>query len=563
MHPKKECSECITQCGVCSDWWADWWNKNNSEDDGAVDDGAELPVYPIEPGYHILDMEAAQFPCVRLSFELVRNSLIKLDEWYRENQTDRRAKKVVVLYVRIICCAYPQELAKDFLRFENIFDSARCSPMLKKFENLGIEYQIFVSVVMHMFFLDVQKRLTLESNRLKVVALMGRTTKKFWTSFVDRLHSQQKDIKDMSVSWCFPMSFSAKPDSKDGVDDPDYEEVADDRVGGKALHFSTVGWMSNHHASFTRISLFQYSVLDYLPHPEAFNEVIREFRRLVVVWFCVVANGFGDDDVPAMRIDHLVCYFLTCCRRYHKVAKNGDRKKGFYENCTNFFSLLNCKELIEMFGSLRYLWEGDDEHFIKYIKAELATLRHSTTSLKNLLQKVLCSLVLNDLNESNPLREGTVYSRTGDFKVYRKLNHPDDILQEQFICGLADEDGNLYVCIARNKSGYQLFKLSFNDEDNQDDGMWILNLWYSKVRLSSDVPDFVFSSRGEVEDFGADYFLLLKHSSLYDDVPDNIADLATVICKSWKVRMDDGSFRLPMPRDEFLVDDDEDDDSES
>jgi hypothetical protein len=66
-----------------------------------------------------------------------------------------------------------------------------------------------------------------------------------------------------------------------------------------------------------------------------------------------------------------------------------------------------------------------------------------------------------------------------------------------------------------------------------------------------------------VEDFGADYFLLLKHSSLYDDVPDNIADLATVICKSWKVRMDDGSFRLPMPREEFLVDDDEDDDSES
>jgi hypothetical protein len=541
----------LRKCNHCTDWWS-----TNQEG---------LTEYPLGPSTDILKMEPKDFPSVSLTFELVENSLSELERWYRAEKHLKNSMSVVKKYVMMICCADGENLSNEFKLYDDIFESNRISPMIKSYDDLKVEYSLFVSVVMHMFFLGGQKRLIRESNRLKVKPLQRREVKKFWTMFVTLVHSQQKAIKDMSVSWCFPMSFSTKTDENDDVDGSDDEGAEmdfDASVKGKNLHFSTVGWMSNHHASFARISLFQYSTLSYLSHPKPFDKVIREFRRLVVAWFCLVANSFGDDDVPALRIDNLVRYFLSCCRRYHKVAKDGDKKKAFYESSSNFFSLLNCKDLIEMFGSLRYLWEGDDEKFIKHFKREVATLRHNTKSLQNLLQKLLNTLVLDDLNEANPLRDGKVRSRTGDFKIYRKTDTDkvcieraaDVLVENQFISGVVGNEGKLYICFSPNRSAYQLFELSFGDTD----GDWLLNLWYSKAQLFSDRPAKEFLSRGEVEDFCVDHFLLLK---LSPDAGIHYEDLSTVICKSWKVRMDDGSLRLPMPMSEFLTFefDDEDD----
>jgi hypothetical protein len=53
----------------------------------------------------------------------------------------------------------------------------------------------------------------------------------------------------------------------------------------------------------------------------------------------------------------------------------------------------------------------------------------------------------------------------------------------------------------------------------------------------------------DVVDSAVDHFILLKQSR--DDDKD-IEGLAAVICKSWKVRMDDGTLQLPMPRKEYL-----------
>jgi hypothetical protein len=54
-----------------------------------------------------------------------------------------------------------------------------------------------------------------------------------------------------------------------------------------------------------------------------------------------------------------------------KVTKNSSAKKGkrrcgaaFFKDTSNYFSLLNFKSLIERFGSLRNLWEGEREKII-------------------------------------------------------------------------------------------------------------------------------------------------------------------------------------------------------
>jgi hypothetical protein len=64
-----------------------------------------------------------------------------------------------------------------------------------------------------------------------------------------------------------------------------------------------------------------------------------------------------------------------------KVTTNSSAPKvkrrceaAFFKDTSNYFSLLNLKSLIEKFGSLRNLWEGEQEKDIKYVKAEMNTI---------------------------------------------------------------------------------------------------------------------------------------------------------------------------------------------
>ena len=209
-----------------------------------------------------------------------------------------------------------------------------------------------------------------------------------------------------------------------------------------------------------------------------------------------------------------------------------------------------------MFGSLRYLWEGLDEQFIKCLKREIGALRHNTSSLKNLLEKLLTTMVLRDLNRHNPLQKNSARSRNSDFKVYRCKDEEEAVKileSNQFMSGIVDEKGDLYVCFCIDNQ-YALLPLKFESQ-----GKWLLNLWYSKVTFCNEV--WKFKEKSGVVDIAADYFILLKQSKDEDETIEGLATvnedetiegLATVICKSWKVRMDDGTLRLPMPREEYL-----------
>jgi hypothetical protein len=525
------------RCSNCKDWWSNVTRADTR--------------YPLPPSFDILNLKKENVPAVSLTLSAIRNSLQDLADWYSTVQEEgdqsniKKAKKVVHSYVRLLCLAGPDEMEAMVLKhYDDLSESNEYPPILQQFEELGIEMSLFPSVVMHMFFLGVAKRLIKESNRLKVKDSRTTQVKLWWKSFITLVQTQQKVVKGLSLSWCYPMSFSAN-----GGDD-DEDDLEDQTKGKKKKRgFQTMGWTSSHYVDFTRISLFQYSKLDrhLCTAPEGFEAVLPAFNRLMVVWFCLVSNAFGNTEHGnSLRIDHLVRLFLSCCVSFHKVAKKTKAKKSFYESTSNFFSLLNCKKLIDVFGSLRYLWEGLDERFIQLLKREIKTLRHNTRSLKNLLEKMLITKVLNELNRDNPHRHNNDQIRTSAFKTYYKgaeFENAEDVLEKcQFISGVVINN-EFYISFRVSERAHQLHKLKFLDGE----GKWILNLWYSKIEIEG--PCHEFSSKAEIQGTSDDQFLLLRQSE--DDV-DGVEGLGTIICHSWRVRVDDGRLELPMPREEIF-----------
>ena len=58
------------------------------------------------------------------------------------------------------------------------------------------------------------------------------------------------------------------------------------------------------------------------------------------------------------RVENLVWLFLSACVDFHHAKNSGEEDDPFFVGKSNFFSLLNVKELIDTFGSLHFLWEG-------------------------------------------------------------------------------------------------------------------------------------------------------------------------------------------------------------
>ena len=86
---------------------------------------------------------------------------------------------------------------------------------------------------------------------------------------------------------------------------------------GKENNIGTAGWQSLHYVAFTRLSLYHFAPMDGdLDSPDEKFEVCRQFKRVRVVWFCLVSHLLTEDDIPSMRIDHYVKLFLSACRRF-------------------------------------------------------------------------------------------------------------------------------------------------------------------------------------------------------------------------------------------------------
>ena len=112
--------------------------------------------YPIPPGFDILNMTPDSVPNVKLSFKMIKNSLNRLFQWYKENEKMKDSRKVVEMYIKLLCVGSPDDVANE-LRMackEGIpLENCPSYPIiLKMFQKLGLEIDYFPSMVMHLFF---------------------------------------------------------------------------------------------------------------------------------------------------------------------------------------------------------------------------------------------------------------------------------------------------------------------------------------------------------------------------------------------------------------------------
>ena len=149
------------------------------------------------------------------------------------------------------------------------------------------------------------------------------------------------------------------------------------------------------------------------------TKVIGTFKRVFVLWFCLMSSAYGDEKVSSSKIDNYVKLFLSSCRTLCVFAKNDIKKKNdkpkkntpFYISGANYLNLLNIKQMQDVSAELREAHEASDEAFIKYVKKELPTMRHTDEFLATVQRKQLTTSVFSLLNRDNPKSCQNQYER--------------------------------------------------------------------------------------------------------------------------------------------------------
>ena len=587
-----------SKCKECADWW-------NTDRDFVH---TSAPIYPIDPE-NILKERSPQ-PAVELSFEMMIRSIKKLQEWCDSTVEDNATKKKVArAYLDRIGLASHirdkllKEMKEGFV-FEKSVEyprswTAAVNNLLKLFQ--------FPVVPMHLCTLGCEKMLISKTKML--VNRQKKDQNELWGSLTESINDTLKATEQISVDWCLSMTFSGKEHS----------------VG-------TANWQSEHYLCFTRLSLFHLAPLDGCMVPKGEEGVLFMFKRMRVVWFCLIAHLFADEKVDTVTIDHLIKLFLSFCRSFWRSApkkrkkkkekskrtkskqkkgksnqkttkrrqpkqpsnakhpkrgkttgtptqetKSNDNGRGgsrggeeetregggkesrpdgnsttkatsdeatpFFISGSNFLSLLNVPEVIRIFASMKEYWEGDHEKFIQFIKRELTTMRHTDQFLVTLLEKVLRTSTLDQLNEDNHYsqRARAIYTRTDKLRIYKASNVRElsstHLEKDVVMAGLVDSDGNLWLCAQKTRDQpFAIYQVEFDDNE----GMWTYDLWYSRATLGSETE--IYEDREQLLDFASDYFLLLRLETRH-----------TVICRSWRVRTKGGELRLPLPTKSTLL----------
>ena len=149
--------------------------------------------------------------------------------------------------------------------------------------------------------------------------------------------------------------------------------------------------------------------------------------------------------------------------------------------------------------------------------------------------------VSDSFNETNPFSRAKKYSRTSHVRIYSrgvKYACVEDVFsQEDIVSGVIDKNGNLLVCFEKSQvKGIGVHPLIFNDTN----GSWTFNLWYTETMPQS-LLSHVYKSREELLQECGDFFILLREKNTTN------TSMRTMICRSWRVRVDKGKLRLPLP----------------
>lgn len=553
----------LDRCNKCEDWTS-----------GAGD--VPPPVeYPVRPGE-----DTSNPPTVESSFKLLSNSIDTLQSWCqarsKEAEEDKMDKKIpagdkrknptigeLEAYLQLI--NIPAKLRnalahaiKEAVKGAASVRDSDCYPeILKAAESLGIEMKSFQTMPMHLLFLGITKALIPLSNRL-----LNRNSEhenEIWKEFLQYLKDGQNIINSIQADWCMAMPFSEKKNT-----------------------LETCNWLSEHYVAFARFALFHFGFLDEMLEAKDLGadvkDTIKAFRRMILVWVSLISYLFHNEYESTceidQKIDHYVKLFLSSCRHFDyvsmklvnkrasgsreavasrkgkdkmrkKTKKNSEQdetKEPFYLGKRNFLSLLNLAQVVAESGSLRGLWEGRCEAFIKYIKREMAQVYRNDEWLETVLNKVLDERFFKEVDKDNQFN-GKIYERRYNYKVYKGgcINKKTLFDENDVVSGIIDEDGNPYVCIDVGHT-IHLHPVEF-DADN---GQTRFNLWYSKPRLSEDKKEMTrHDLNGRTGK--CDSFVILQRT-----FKDGLK-LGTLFCHSYKVLNSHGDLALVKPEKDILM----------
>ena len=501
-------SEIAKPCSACADWWDSGLDCKHGRFDKPNNYPQKLDLNgPTPPSERpIAPHEKKLLPC-KLTLKMMEKAF-HVTVFNRYNCT--WSKENAKAYLRT--CCFHGKLIDVILDNVSQAQAARSvSPecfeppdMILLREGHGMEFVHMVETLMHQTQLGVTQHLV---KRYHLCIKCQVQFEKYAKVVSDHL----RNIEKLSLLWCRTLAFSNT--EKSPVKPP---------VG-------TVGWQASHCGGFSRMSVIYLGLITKHAEIEHQNKVPPQLlQRVGVLWYCVLSRLYGDEKSDPSLIDAYVKLFLSACVAFSDGTESDEI---FFIGTTNYISLLNLPEALEMHGD--ELWEGLREAWLVHVKKYMPSLRMDGNSLQTVMQNILHRHYYDYLSEGNPHMAATEL-RNHDFKIHNNI----EVLEEEVrgqkhpISGVVMADVEVHVCY-KARGQIKATRLVFNDEG----GAMTCNLWYSPCRTLGDhKADRTFQDRQDVLNHITDCAIVQPIEGKY-----------AVICKSWKVRLSTGRLELMIP----------------
>jgi hypothetical protein len=523
-------------CSSCADWWDRFDQSKHSRFKKPEHYPTQkCPKSPPAPEGRDINNEEKLRPC-KLSLEFLKQAFDFAVHNMLANEPYRWTQKNLTAYLRT--CCYNTGVIKGIWEYAKEYRNQPTNerhgiippPLWEEGLELGVDLSIFVDTPMHMLFLGIMKDIMEQIQRL----FKGK--KQLFKDFCKVIYSYMTDCSKQNISWCDALPFSSNES------------------------FGTTGWQSDHYNTFSRLSLIYFGYLEDLKD-QLDHDAFVALKQMLVLWFSLLSNLFGDGECDPNKVDDYVKLFLSFCCIYGTRTSDDGKFYCFFKKTSNFFSMLNLRGLFERFLNMKVLWEGEREKYIKFLKEVLKSLQGTETFLTNVLEKFLQSHCLDEIMEGNSVYSPVTYERSAEYKVYKdwKKFKTETWDEASLISGIKIQGRDeLFICFVKEKdSGIEegdrikLLKCEFDDGK----GQMRLNLFYAPLffNLKDSQPQFeelTFKDRETLNSAITDTFIIhpmVKKTGEYQKRNGH-----TVISYGWMVRTSDGSYQRIRPQNEIF-----------
>jgi hypothetical protein len=412
----------------------------------------------------------------------------------------------------------------DPLSFQVLNKDKEDHPELYKIFEVPIQWEFcnsfdtFVEAPMHLLFLGITKVIMLDIQMWLKLSNQSNSFFKLTTGILE-------PIQRIRVEWCKVLPYS---NTKFG------------------------GWVSENYLGFSRLMLWFYSLLRFVPSPveyiEPTIEQIKWTRKQNEDWLKNHGKPYQGmnakeiqqlvytlqhmDEPPAVIVSGKCCSVehvlkllsslvsmlsicmsldvtkesildLTTCIQYFLSnycifvksmddTHSKDKKKASYIRHYNFMSLLNLPNQMKHYGSLRLLWEGgtQGEGYLRSVKGELKKGLNKNWP-KWLMESLLVDKGYNTILSKLNTKRNELSSVIKDIKIYKNKAEAESILQiaRPFSALMLNNDNDTSCIYICYRSQRKIMGIEITTNLERNDSVG--NLKYYKVEYKETITDSV------------------------------------------------------------------------